>query len=222
MIFIIHLHKAKGDKFYLRLEKDGVLKNWAVPKGLPDSPGAKRLAVQIRDGELSVVGFVGPISKGEFGRGIISIWDKGSYTPISWQPDKISFQLQGAKSSGTYFMERFPKAGENCWTISKVEAQSLKPSPPPTARASAKPAIWATSTNATSRPVRSQSSPPWPVPARPNIHTPRKRATNRPDKSQSPAPRVKKSFPKKKKKRWGGSSPSGGGQPSMATWWMRK
>jgi len=63
MIFVIHLHRAKGEKFYLRLEKDGVLKNWAVPRGLPDSPGARRLAVQISDAELSVNGFVGPISK---------------------------------------------------------------------------------------------------------------------------------------------------------------
>jgi bifunctional non-homologous end joining protein LigD len=225
MIFIIHLHRSKSDRFYLRLEKDGVLKNWAIPKGIPDSPGPKRLAVQIRDGELSVVGFVGPISKGEFGRGVISIWDKGTYTPISWQADKISFQLQGDKSSGTYSMERFPKAGKDCWTISKVEAQSLKPPPlPPPASVAARPGFPAPPRKReTNRPRRSQSSPPAPASARPGFPAPpRKRETNRPVKSQSPAPRAKRPFSPKSKKGWGGASKSGGGHPSLATWWMRK
>ncbi len=193
MNFVIHLHKAKGEKFYLRLEKDGVLKNWAVPKGLPDYVGIKRLAVQIRDGQLSVAGFEGPISKGEFGRGVVSIWDKGSYAPISWQPDKICFHLQGAKYSGTYSMERFSKAGENCWTISKVEAQSLKPPPPPAS-----------------------------VAAKPKIRATRKQETKRPRRSQSPTPRIKKPFFPKRKGRWrSGPFKSSGGRPSLGTWWMR-
>ena len=192
MIFIIHLHRAKGDKFYLRLEKDGVLKNWAISKGIPDSPGVKHLAIQIRDSDLSVAGFVGAISKGEFGPGVISIWDKGSYTPISWQQDKISFRLQGTKSPGTYFLGRFPKAGKDCWTISKIEADDrpLAPTPAPAA-------------------------------ARPKIPAPSKRETHRPGQSQSPAPKGKISFPPKRKSRWGsGSSKSGGGRRSAATWWM--
>ena len=220
MIFVIHLHQAKGEKFYLRLEKDGVLKNWAVPKGLPDSPGPKRLAVQIRDGELSVAGFAGPISKGEFGRGVISIWDKGTYNPISWQTDKISFQLQGAKSSGTYTMEQFPKAGKDCWTISKVETPSLA-SAPPAAPVTAGPKIRAPLKREANRPVRSQLWPPARAKAKPKIRASKTKQENRPRRSQSPTFRGKKPFFPKRKKSRGGSSQSGGGRPSMATRWMR-
>ena len=193
MNFVIHLHKAKGEKFYLRLEKDGVLKNWAVPKGLPDYVGIKRLAVQIRDGQLSVAGFEGPISKGEFGRGVVSIWDKGAYTPIAWDADRIAFRLEGNKASGTYSMKPFRKAGENCWTIEKVETEIRKPSPIPQVIAAVK-----TKTRETTKAEK-----------------------KRPFRARFPAPRGgKRSYSKNKKSRPKPSS-TGGGRPSMATWWMR-
>lgn len=197
MIFVIHLHQGKGEKFYLRLEMDGVLKNWAVPRGLPDSPGPKRLAVQIHDGELSVAGFEGPISKGEFGRGVISIWDKGTYTPIAWKTDSIDFRLEGNKASGTYTMKPFSQAGKNCWTISKVDARSLKPPPlPPPASVATKPKFPVPPRiRETNRSVRSQSSPTAPASARPKFQAPRKRETNRPGRAHFPDPRGKRPFP---------------------------
>ncbi|MCX6350027.1 MAG: ATP-dependent DNA ligase [Candidatus Aureabacteria bacterium] len=127
MIFLVHLHKAKGDRYYLRLEKDGVFKNWALPQGLPKANRINLPASKIRDGNLSVASFEGSISKGLFGPGVISIWDKGSYEPTMWYRDRIVFNLHGIKSSGTYVLNRVDESGKEGWTISKIEAQIPKP-----------------------------------------------------------------------------------------------
>ncbi|MBI3987513.1 MAG: ATP-dependent DNA ligase [Lentisphaerae bacterium] len=118
-VFVIHEHQARTHHFDFRLEKDGVLKSWAVPKGLPESPGTKRLAVQVEDHALEYGKFEGAIPEGEYGAGEVKIWDQGTYQAREWTDDRIAVNLQGKRIQGTYQLIRFRKAGENNWLIFK-------------------------------------------------------------------------------------------------------
>jgi DNA ligase D-like protein (predicted 3'-phosphoesterase) len=77
--------------FDFRLEKDGVFKSWAVPKGLPEKPGLKRLAVQVEDYALELGQFHETIPEGEYGRGGIKVWDHGTYELEKWTADRTAF-----------------------------------------------------------------------------------------------------------------------------------
>jgi len=78
-IFVIKEHWARSHHFDFRLEKDGVFKSWAVPKGLPEKPGLKRLAVQVADHALEFGAFHEANPEGESPRGRIKVWDHGTY-----------------------------------------------------------------------------------------------------------------------------------------------
>jgi DNA ligase D-like protein (predicted 3'-phosphoesterase) len=86
---------------------EGVLKSWAVPKGLPEKSGIKRLAVQVEDHPVEYINFSGRIPKGLYGAGIVKIWDKGIYKLISKSNNQISFELLGKKLKGEYNLIRF-------------------------------------------------------------------------------------------------------------------
>jgi len=116
-IFVIQKHHAKNLHYDFRLEKDGVLKSWAVPKGVSDVKGVKRLAVATDDHEMRYADFEGIIEPGEYGAGKVEIWDRGTYEEETWDEDRIVFKLNGTKLKGRFSLVSFKKAGEKTWLI---------------------------------------------------------------------------------------------------------
>ena len=115
--FVVQEHHARAHHFDFRLEKDGVYKSWAVPKGVPTEPGIKRLAMQVDDHALEYGSFEGEIPEGQYGAGTVSLWDKGQYEAHEWTTDVIDFTLQGTRLAGRYSLVRFKRAKEQDWLI---------------------------------------------------------------------------------------------------------
>ena len=122
MIFVIQEHFASHHHFDFRIEMDGVLKSWAVPKGIPEKKGEKHLAVEVEDHPIEYADFEGEIPEGYYGAGIVKIWDKGEYNLIKKEKKKIEFELNGEKIKGKYILLFFKKdKGKNLWLIFKNE-----------------------------------------------------------------------------------------------------
>lgn len=119
--FVIHYHRSKSPHYDLRLERGGVLKCWAVPKGIPENPNLRHLAIDSGDHDISVLDFSGTIPEGEYGAGEIEIHDSGTYETESWNEEKIVFILHGEKIEGRYVLVRFKKAGDRNWLLMKTK-----------------------------------------------------------------------------------------------------
>jgi len=120
LIYVIHKHAASRLHYDLRLEMDGVLKSWAVPKEPPREEGVKRLAVAVEDHELDYANFEGSIPKGQYGAGTVDIWDKGTYEVLEKAKDKIIFCLMGSKLKGVFCLVKFkPDAADKNWLFFK-------------------------------------------------------------------------------------------------------
>ena len=117
--FVIQEHHSSTHHFDLRLEHEGVLKSWAVPKGIPDKPGIRNLAIRTEDHPLAYVDFEGTIPEGEYGAGEVAIWDRGLYEPVEWSENKIEVLMKGNRVSGLYVLVRFKKAGKDSWLVMK-------------------------------------------------------------------------------------------------------
>lgn len=117
--FVLHEHFAKHHHFDLRLEHDGVLASWAVPKGLPGKSGERRLAIAVEDHPLEYLGFEGTIPEGEYGAGEVKVRDTGTFIPLVWDEGRIEVILHGKEFTGKYNLIRFRKSGENGWLIVK-------------------------------------------------------------------------------------------------------
>jgi DNA ligase D-like protein (predicted 3'-phosphoesterase) len=116
-IFVVQEHHARRLHYDLRLENGGVLKSWAVPKGIPEDSDQKRLAVETEDHPLEYADFEGTIPKGQYGAGTVTIWDKGVYELKAWNEKMIEFTLKGQKLRGRYVLVRLKKAGEKTWLL---------------------------------------------------------------------------------------------------------
>jgi DNA ligase D-like protein (predicted ligase)/DNA ligase D-like protein (predicted 3'-phosphoesterase) len=121
--FVVQEHHARRLHYDLRLERQGVLKSWAVPKGIPANPGEKRLAVEVEDHPLEYGKFEGTIPAGQYGAGTVKIWDRGSYEPVFWKDDEIEVVLNGEVLSGRYILVRFKRAGPKQWLLIKGKAR---------------------------------------------------------------------------------------------------
>lgn len=105
--FVVHKHKATHLHYDFRLEMEGVLKSWAVPKGPPEEAGVKRLAVQVEDHPVDYIDFHGIIPPGQYGAGVVEIWDKGKFVLKSKTPNALKFELKGKKLKGDYALVKF-------------------------------------------------------------------------------------------------------------------
>ena len=127
--FVIQKHAARRLHYDLRLERDGVLCSWAVPRGLPTTPGDRRLAVRTEDHPLEYLDFEAWIPKGEYGGGEMRIFDRGTYEAPEWEPKKITVRLHGERVRGEYHLVKTSQD----WLVflSKRSATEQAALPPP-------------------------------------------------------------------------------------------
>lgn len=118
-IYVIQEHHATHLHYDLRLEMDGVLKSWAIPKEPVDKKGVKKLAIQTEDHPLEYADFEGEIPEGLYGAGLVKIWDKGSYRLIERNEDKIVFEIFGNKLKGKFCLIKL-KGKEKNWLFFKI------------------------------------------------------------------------------------------------------
>lgn len=121
-IFVVQEHHASHLHYDFRFELGGVLKSWAVPKGVPEVPKLKKLAVQTEDHPIEYADFEGKIPEGEYGAGTVKIWDKGTCRPLEISNDKYVVELNGKRLNGAYALVRFKgkEKQEKNWLIIKL------------------------------------------------------------------------------------------------------
>ncbi|MBU7013336.1 MAG: 3'-phosphoesterase [Theionarchaea archaeon] len=105
--YVIQRHEASHLHYDLRLEKEGVLKSWAIPKEPPLVSGVRRLAVQTEDHPVAYATFQGTITEGEYGAGTVVIWDSGTYITEKWEEKEIVINIMGEKLKGLYCLIAF-------------------------------------------------------------------------------------------------------------------
>jgi bifunctional non-homologous end joining protein LigD len=135
--FVVHEHKASRLHYDFRLEIEGALKSWAIPKGPSMNPADKRLAVMVPDHELSYIDFEGIIPEGHYGAGPVIVWDAGEFVPIetdnpgaSLKAGKLSFELQGEKLKGAFVLARMkglPRSTGKEWLLMKKKDSHAMP-----------------------------------------------------------------------------------------------
>jgi DNA ligase D-like protein (predicted ligase)/DNA ligase D-like protein (predicted polymerase)/DNA ligase D-like protein (predicted 3'-phosphoesterase) len=127
--FVIQKHNATRLHYDLRLERDGVLASWAVPRGLPTMPGERRLAVRTEDHPMEYLDFEGWIPKGHYGAGEMKIFDRGTYEPLEWKDDKLTFRLDGRRHRGEFHLVKT----STDWLVF-LSKRSANEQPPPAPR----------------------------------------------------------------------------------------
>ena len=133
LIFVIQRHKASRLHYDFRLELDGVLKSWAVPKGPSLNPKDKRLAMMVEDHPYDYKDFAGIIPEGNYGAGIVEIWDNGTYADLEnsarekaekalragLKAGNLKFQLFGKKLKGEFALVKLKANEDNSWLLIK-------------------------------------------------------------------------------------------------------
>ncbi|HEX7323077.1 MAG TPA: ATP-dependent DNA ligase [Mycobacterium sp.] len=123
--FVIQEHHARRLHYDFRLEHDGVLVSWAVPKNLPVSPSVNHLAVRTEDHPLEYGTFQGTIPKGQYGAGAVTVWDSGTYEAEKFRDDEVLVTLHGERISGRYALIR---TGGDQWLAHRTKDQPVFPS----------------------------------------------------------------------------------------------
>ena len=134
--YVIQKHAARRLHYDFRLELDGVLKSWAIPKGPSLDPHEKRLAVEVEDHPIDYGGFEGVIPEGEYGGGTVLLWDRGTWEPLEADPEKslakgmLKFALHGAKLHGNWMLVRLkrrPRDRTDNWLLVKERDEAAIP-----------------------------------------------------------------------------------------------
>jgi bifunctional non-homologous end joining protein LigD len=137
LVFVVQKHQASRLHYDFRLELDGVLKSWAVPKGPSLNPKEKRLALMVEDHPMEYRTFEGVITEGSYGAGEVIVWDRGSYRPLAGETrdamqeqvreqlnrGELRFLLFGEKLRGKFALIRQPRLGSNAWLLIKKRDQ---------------------------------------------------------------------------------------------------
>jgi bifunctional non-homologous end joining protein LigD len=125
-IFVVQRHDARRLHYDFRLERNGALASWAVPKGVPLEPGQQHLAVHVEDHPLEYASFEGEIPKGEYGAGTVEIWDRGTYELVEEKRDGgLTVRLHGKRLDGTYALVPAKLSGDpKNWLIIRKKDES--------------------------------------------------------------------------------------------------
>ncbi|SHM62258.1 DNA polymerase ligase N-terminal domain-containing protein [Flavobacterium xinjiangense] len=137
LIFVVQKHAASHLHYDFRLEMDGVLKSWAIPKGPSMNPEEKRLAIMVEDHPYSYKDFEGTIPEGNYGAGAVIVWDNGTYIladeqnndnietilKSDLQKGHLSFILKGKKLKGEFTLVKLKTKKENTWLLIKKRDQ---------------------------------------------------------------------------------------------------
>ncbi len=116
---MVHEHHASHLHWDLRLEENGILISYALPKEPPLVSGRRNLAIKVDDHPLSYASFEGIIPEGHYGAGIVKIWDNGTYKTIKSNDSKYIIHFDGKKLDGEYTLLKFDRAGKNHWLFFK-------------------------------------------------------------------------------------------------------
>ncbi|WP_166354942.1 DNA ligase D [Phytoactinopolyspora limicola] len=135
--FVIQEHHARRLHWDLRLEHDGVLVSWALPRGLPDDPEQNHLAVHTEDHPLEYLTFAGEIPAGEYGAGSMTVWDHGTYEAEKFERDKVVVRLYGQRATGRFALFRAGRGrsdrDEKNWLIHRMDPPAADQAPMPDA-----------------------------------------------------------------------------------------
>ncbi len=137
LVFVVQKHQASRLHYDFRLELDGVLKSWAIPKGPSLNPKVKRLALMVEDHPLEYGTFEGVIAEGSYGAGEVIVWDRGNYRPLVGETrdamqqqvreqlncGALRFLLFGEKLRGEFALIQQPRLGEKAWLLLKKRDQ---------------------------------------------------------------------------------------------------
>jgi bifunctional non-homologous end joining protein LigD len=130
--FVIQEHHARALHWDFRLERDGVLVSWAVPKNLPPDPKTNHLAVHTEDHPLEYFNFAGRIPKGEYGGGTVSVWDQGTYECEKWDDREVKIVLSGNRVSGRYVLFKTGSRDRD-WMVHRMDPPVVGFTPMPDA-----------------------------------------------------------------------------------------
>jgi DNA ligase D-like protein (predicted 3'-phosphoesterase) len=121
--FVVHEHFAKRHHYDLRLEYNGVLKSWAIPKEISYVSTDKRLAVEVEDHPLDYIDFIGEIPEGQYGAGQVEIWDSGKYYFIEGDLNKgkVLIRFKGSKLDGFWKLYKAKFINDESWLIQRKD-----------------------------------------------------------------------------------------------------